>query len=152
MQGCEWEFKKRAEIVLKTQKMAWKHKKRHILGYFNNKKRAEISFKAELSHPWTWTAHVHLDCLSSFRLFEIQLSPHKRIFYFCWETLIYNYCLNKWIKQLLSWKWKVPIEIFIMKSYSNICNESEDFRFSEYLKYLVVILLTLLSPLRYRHM
>ena len=45
IQGCEW------NLVLKTQKMAWKHKKRYILGYFNNnKKRAEISFKA-LS-PW----------------------------------------------------------------------------------------------------
>ena len=38
---------KRAEIVLKHKKWpentSW--------GYFNNKTRAEISFKAELSHP-----------------------------------------------------------------------------------------------------
>ena len=35
------EFKTRAEseIVLKTQKMAWKHKKRQPFGYFNNNKK-----------------------------------------------------------------------------------------------------------------
>ena len=51
-QGCDWEFTKRAEIVQKTQKMASKHKKRHILGISKNKQKTEISFIAELSHPW----------------------------------------------------------------------------------------------------
>ena len=32
--------------------MARKHKKRHIWGISTTTKRAEISFKAELSHPW----------------------------------------------------------------------------------------------------
>ena len=50
-QGYECELKKRAEIELKTQKIAWKHKKRHILGISKQKqKEAEINFKAELSH------------------------------------------------------------------------------------------------------
>ena len=47
IQGCEWEFKKRAEIELKTQKMAWKHKKRHIFGYFNNKKELKSAFQQQ---------------------------------------------------------------------------------------------------------
>ena len=40
------------ENNLKTQNMAWKHKKWHILGIISKKrKKAEISLKAELSHP-----------------------------------------------------------------------------------------------------
>ena len=37
-QGCEWEFKKRAEIVLKTQKMAWNTRKGTFLGISTSRK------------------------------------------------------------------------------------------------------------------
>ena len=48
---CEWEFKKRAEIVLKTHKKWPENTRKGTFGVFQQQKRAEISFKAELSHP-----------------------------------------------------------------------------------------------------
>ena len=55
MQGCEWEFKKKSWNSTKNTKDGPKtQEKAHFGGISNKQKRAEISFKAELSHPCKW--------------------------------------------------------------------------------------------------
>ena len=79
-QGCECEFKKRAEIVLKTQKMAWKHKKRHILGISTTKKELKSALKLNSHTP---AEHIFFLYKSSVEHLFLGLTVKQTCIYTC---------------------------------------------------------------------